>query len=96
MAWFHVISIYLISDGDYPCEHYFLWRLSLCALLLCSKTHYDITMGDDVVRDAHCNITMGKDNARDIHCDVIMSNDIAMNLFYDVVLYLLMILLFHQ
>ncbi len=67
MACFHVISISLISNGDYP-----------CALLLLSMTHYDITMGNDVARDAHCNITMGNDNVRDIHCDVTMSNDIAM------------------
>ncbi len=35
-----------------PCSHYFLWRLPLCALLLCSMTHYDIKMGDDVAMDA--------------------------------------------
>ncbi len=29
-----------------------LWILPLCALLLCSMTHYDITMGHDVVRNA--------------------------------------------
>ncbi len=72
-------------------------------------THYDITMGNDIARDAHCEITMGNDIARDIHCDVTMSNDIAMftyhgvtmhndvaiNLFYYVfsALYLFMILL---
>ncbi len=64
-------------------------------------THYDITMGKDVARDAHYEITMGNDVGRDIHCDVTMStdiehyvyimalqivhNDIAMNLFYCVV-----------
>ncbi len=52
MACFHVISTSLISDGDHPCAHYFLWILPLCALLICSMTHYDITMGHDVVRDA--------------------------------------------
>ncbi len=31
---------------------------------LCSMTHYDITMGNDI--------------AKDIHCDVTMSNDVAM------------------
>ncbi len=72
-------------------------------------THYDITMGNDIVRDAHCDITMGNDVAMDIHCDIIMSNDIgmctyhgmtmhnnvAMNLFYYVftALYLIMIIL---
>ncbi len=49
---FHVISISLISNGDHPCAHYFLWILPLCALLLCSMTHYDITMAHDVARDA--------------------------------------------
>ncbi len=41
-------------------------------------THYDITMGNDVARDAHCNITMGNDIARDIPCDVTMRNDVIM------------------
>ncbi len=41
-------------------------------------THYDITMGINVARDAHCDFTMGNDVARDIYCDVTMSNDIAM------------------
>ncbi len=59
-------------------------------------THYDITMGNDIARDAHCEIKMGNDIVRDIHCDVRMSNevaictyhgitmhnDVAMNLFY--------------
>ncbi len=31
-------------------------------------THYDITMGNNIVRDIHCNVTM--------------SDDIAMNFFY--------------
>ncbi len=72
-------------------------------------TNYDITMGNDVARDAHCKITMGNDIARDIHCDmtmnndvamctyhvITMQNDVAMNLFYCVVsaLCLIMILL---
>ncbi len=33
LAFFYVISIFLISDVDYPCAHYVLWILSLCALL---------------------------------------------------------------
>ncbi len=52
MACFHVISIFLIPGGDYPCAHYFLWILPLCALLLSSMTHYDITMAHDIARDA--------------------------------------------
>ncbi len=70
MACFGVIYISLISDGDYPYAHYFLRMLSLSTLLLCFITHYDITMGNDITRDAHCTITMGNDFARDIHCDV--------------------------
>ncbi len=64
-------------------------------------THYDITMGNDIARDAHCEIAMDNDIARDIHCDITLSNDIAMctchgiiihndvamNLFYYVFLY---------
>ncbi len=39
---------------------------------------YDITMRNDVARDAHCEITMGNDVAKYIHCNITMSNDIAM------------------
>ncbi len=48
VACFHLISISLIT----PVLTTFLWILPLCALLLHSMTHYDITMGHDVVRDA--------------------------------------------
>ncbi len=41
-ACFHVIAISLISDADYSCTHYCLWRLPQCVLHLCSMTHYDI------------------------------------------------------
>ncbi len=41
-------------------------------------THYDITMGNDIARDAHFNITIGNGVARDIHCDVTMSYAVAM------------------
>ncbi len=56
----------------------YLWILPLCALLLCSMTHYDITMAHDVPRMYHCGTTMGNDIARDIHCDVTMDDDVAM------------------
>ncbi len=75
---FHMISISLISGGDHPCAHYFVWILPLCVLRLCSMTHYDITMAHDVARDAHCGTTIGSDVARDIHCDATLDNDIAM------------------
>ncbi len=63
MACFHVISISLISSGDLPCALYVLWILPVCALLLCSMTHYDTTMGHDIVRDIHCDTTMDNDVA---------------------------------
>ncbi len=40
-------------------------------------TIYNITIGNDIARDAPCEIAMGNDVARDIHCDITMSNDIA-------------------
>ncbi len=40
-------------------------------------THYDITISNDIARDAYCEITMANGIARDIHCDVTMSNDVA-------------------
>ncbi len=46
-------------------------------------THYDITMGNDTVRDAYCEITMGID----IHCDVTMSNDIAMCTYHGITMH---------
>ncbi len=52
--------------------------LHILALLLCSMTHYDITMGHDVAKDAYCGTTMGNDVARGIHCDITMDNDFAM------------------
>ncbi len=60
MAYFYA-SVLLnchtqISGGDYPSEHYSLWRLP--ALLLCYMTHYDITMGNNIAMDVHCNVTL--------------------------------------
>ncbi len=78
MACVHVISRSLISGGDHPCAHYFLWILPLCALLLCSMTHYDMTMAHDIARMPHCGTTMGNDVVRDIHCDATMDNDVTM------------------
>ncbi len=50
-------------------------------------THYDITMGNDIARDAHCEITMGNDIARDIHCDITMSNDIVMCTYHGITMH---------
>ncbi len=93
MACFHVISTSLISGGDHPYAHYFLLILPLCALLLCSMTHYDITM---LLGMPHCRTTMSNDVYRDVHYDVKMDNDVAMNLLCYVLLRQIMILLFHQ
>ncbi len=49
--------------------------------------HYNITMGNDIARDAHCKITMGNDIARDIHCDITMSNDITMCTYHVITMY---------
>ncbi len=58
----------------------FLWRLPLCALLLCSMDHDDFTMGHDVARDIHCDITMCNSLAMCIYHGITMYNDVAMNL----------------
>ncbi len=39
--------------------------------------HYDITMGNDITRDAHCDIIISNDVTMDIHSDVTVSNDVA-------------------
>ncbi len=49
--------------------------------------HYDITMDNDITRDAHCEITIGNDVARDIHCDITMSNDIAMCTYHGIIMH---------
>ncbi len=51
--------------------------LPLCALLLRSMTHYDITMVMMLLGMPHCGTTMGNNVARDIHYDITMDNDVA-------------------
>ncbi len=72
MAPFYVIYRYVISE----------WRsirpVEINQYDITMAIYYDITMDNDVARDAHCEITMGNDVARDIHCDVAMCNDVAM------------------
>ncbi len=51
---------------------------SLLALLLCSITHYDITMTHDIARDAPCSTRMDDDVAKDIHYDVTKDKKIKM------------------
>ncbi len=67
---FHAISISLISDGDYPCVHYF-----------CPETHYDSTMGNVNARNVLCDVTMSNDVAMCMYHAIIMDN-VAMSLFY--------------
>ncbi len=86
MACFHVISITVISGGDHivlttVCGYY------LCALLLCSMTHYDITMAHELLKMTHCGITVGNDVVRDIHCDVTMCNDVAMCTYHGITMH---------
>ncbi len=50
-------------------------------------THYEITMGNDIARDAHFEITMDNGIARYIHCDVTMHNDVAMSIYNGVTMH---------
>ncbi len=78
MAYFYVIYMYVISK----------WRsirpVEINQYDITMATHYDITMGNDIARDAHCEITMGNEVARDVHCDITMSNGIAMCTYHDI------------
>ncbi len=55
-------------------------------------SHYDITLRNDVVRDADCDITMGNDITMDIHCDVKMSNDFPMCIYHGITIYIMTLL----
>ncbi len=72
MVCFYVIYRYVFSE----------WRsirpVEINQYDITIATHYDITMDNDIARDAHCEITIGHDVARDTHCDVTMGNDITM------------------
>ncbi len=103
MACFYVIYNYVFSK----------WRsirpVEINQYDIKMATYYDITIGNDVARDANCEIIVGNDVARDIHCDVTMSNDVTMctsrgitmhkdvaiNLFYYVFSALCLIVLFY-
>jgi hypothetical protein len=50
------------------------------ALLLCSMTHYDITMGHDIARGTHCDITMSNGITRVTNHDVTVDNNVARSL----------------
>ncbi len=55
-------------------------------------TDYDITISNDIARDAHCQITMGNDVARAIHCDVTISNDFAICTYHAITMHIIMLL----
>ncbi len=78
MAYFYMIYRYVISE----------WRsispVEINQYDITMATHYDITMGNDIARDAHCEITMGNAVARDIHCDITMCNDVAMCTYHGI------------
>ncbi len=59
-------------------------------------THYDITVGNYIKRDAHCDIIMDHDIAwaHIISPDITMHTDAARVLIYYVVLQPIMLLLF--
>ncbi len=55
-----------------------LWWSSRCVHCFYSITHYNITMGHNVVTDAPLWHNNGNNIARDIHYDITMDNDVAM------------------
>ncbi len=61
--------------------------ITLWALLFCSMTHYDITIGNDVARDVHCDIITGHDVVIGTYHDVTMQTDVARMLIYYAVLW---------
>ncbi len=89
MSCFHVVYSYVFSK----------WRsfkpVDINQYDITIATNYDITMGDDVARNAYCEITMGNDVAKNIHCDVTMHNDVAINVFYCVFSVLCLSVLFY-
>ncbi len=58
--------------------YYMLWILLLCALLLFSMTHYDITLVMTLLDMPIVTSQWLNDIAMDINCDVTMINDIVM------------------
>ncbi len=84
MAYFYVIYRYVIFK-----------RRSIRPMeinqydIIMATTLYDITMGNDVARDAHCEIIMANDVARDIYCNVTMSNDVAICTYHGITMMLL-------
>ncbi len=105
---FHTMACYMIYMYVFS-ERRSIRPVEIDQYDITMATHYDITMGNDVARDAQCEITMVNDVARDIHCDITISNnitmcryqgitmlnDVSINLFYYVFFALCLIVLFY-
>ncbi len=63
-------------------------------LLLCSITHYNITIGNDVARDVHCDIIMGHDVVMGAYHYVTLHTDVARTVIYYTLLCPIMIFRF--
>ncbi len=68
--------------------------ITLWTQRVCSMTHYDITIGNDVAQDVHCNIIMGYDVVIGTYHDVTMQTDVARMLIYYVLIRPIMTFLF--
>ncbi len=81
MDYFCAIYRYVISE----------WRsirpVEINQYDITMATDDDITMGNDIARDAHCEIKMGNDVAKDVHCDINMSNDFAMCTYHGITMH---------
>ncbi len=76
----------MIQINDFILRALLFVEITLWALLLCSMTYYDITMGNNITSDVYCNITMSNDVAM---CTYMTSKCITMLLwasFYSVLL----------
>ncbi len=65
-----------ISGGDSVVSTTFS-AIILWTLLVCSMTHYDITIGNDVASDVHYDIIRGLDVVIGTYRDVTMQTDVA-------------------
>ncbi len=81
----------VLELGKYFCNVFSKWRSIRSEEIdqydITMTTHYDVTVGNTIAKDAHCEIRMGNDVARDIHCDVTMSIDIAMCIYHGITMH---------
>ncbi len=75
-----------IYSRDSNLKHYILWGSHSGHYFVCSMTHYDIKMGNDISGDIHCDIIMGHDIVMDTYRDVTVHTDVARTLIYYVLL----------